>query len=107
RSGGKAAQLAIETLVNCVRQAAAEGRSIQEGILNGFENANRKVRALGTGALTTLAVAEINGTKVRPYHVGNSSIMLMGQRGSLKLQSLPHSPVGYAIASGLVSEENA
>ena len=56
---------------------------------------------------TTLALVEIQGRTIRPYHVGDSVILLTGQRGKLKLQTIPHSPIGYAVEAGLMKEEDA
>jgi serine/threonine protein phosphatase PrpC len=44
---------------------------------------------------------------MRSYHVGDSLIMLVGQRGKLKFQSVSHSPVGYAVEAGLMDETEA
>jgi serine/threonine protein phosphatase PrpC len=54
-----------------------------------------------------VAVIEIDGPSVRPYHVGDSLILICGQRGKVKLQNIPHSPVGYAVESGLLDEDAA
>ena len=59
------------------------------------------------GAGTTLAVVEVAQGLMRPYHVGDSMILLVGQRGRIKHQSIPHSPVGYALESGLLDERDA
>ncbi len=34
-------------------------------------------------------------------------ILVVGQRGKLKLQTVPHSPVGYAVEAGLLDEKEA
>ena len=34
-------------------------------------------------------------------------MLITGQRGKVKLQTLPHSPVGYGVASGLLDEKEA
>jgi serine/threonine protein phosphatase PrpC len=39
--------------------------------------------------------------------VGDSGIYLIGQRGKLKLQTIAHSPIGYALESGLIDETDA
>jgi serine/threonine protein phosphatase PrpC len=44
---------------------------------------------------------------MRSYHAGDSIIMLVGQRGKLKFQSVSHSPVGYAVEAGLLDETEA
>jgi len=81
--------------------------SIRSGILDGFEAANHAVLDLGIGAATTLAVAEIDADRVRAYHVGDSGIVVTGQRGRIKLQTMAHSPVGYAIEAGVLDEDEA
>jgi serine/threonine protein phosphatase PrpC len=50
---------------------------------------------------------EIDDGTIRPYHVGDSEILVTGQRGRLKLQIVPHSPTGYGVESGLLDEEAA
>jgi serine/threonine protein phosphatase PrpC len=54
-----------------------------------------------------LTVAELRGGAVRPYHVGDSSILVVGQRGRLKLQTVPHSPVGFGVEAGLIDASDA
>ncbi|HEY9199226.1 MAG TPA: protein phosphatase 2C domain-containing protein, partial [Gammaproteobacteria bacterium] len=80
---------------------------LREAILDGIEQANRGIGALGVGAATTLALIEIQGRTARPYHVGDSMILVTGQRGRIKLQTVSHSPVGYAVESGFLDAEAA
>ncbi len=80
---------------------------LRECILNGIESANEKVLQLGAGAATTLALVEVSDAAVRTYHVGDSMILVCGQRGRLKLQTISHSPVGYAVESGMLDEAEA
>ena len=63
--------------------------------------------ALGAGAATTLTVAEVQEDSVRSYQVGDSVLLLVGQRGRIKYQSISHSPVGFALESGLLDEGEA
>ena len=65
------------------------------------------MRALGVGAGTTLAVAEIQGKWIRTYHVGDSGVVVIGQRGKLKLRTVDHSPTGYAQEAGMMDEHEA
>jgi serine/threonine protein phosphatase PrpC len=118
-SGEKASELAVQALRSAVRGAAkrltTDGSGPRRGdpdllraaILDGIDKANRDVINLGIGAGTTLAVAEIRGRKIRTYHVGDSQVMVIGQRGRIKLQTMSHSPVGYAVEAGLVKEHDA
>lgn len=79
----------------------------RNAILNGFESANHSIRDTASGAATTLIAVEITGTTIRPYHVGDSGMLLTGQRGRIKWQTISHSPVGHAIESGMLNEEEA
>ncbi len=106
-AGQQASSLAIHCLARSVAQAAGEESAIRSGILNGFETANEEVLALALGAATTLTVVEFDGRLVRHYHVGDSFFLLTGQRGKIKMQSIPHSPVGYAVEAGLLDETDA
>ncbi len=106
-AGEQASCLAIRKLLASLREASEDDPSLRAAILNGIENANRAISDLGVGAGTTMAVAEIQGHTVRPYHVGDSMVLVVGQRGKIKLQTVPHSPVGYAIEAGLLDEDEA
>ncbi len=39
--------------------------------------------------------------------MGDSEIVVVGQRGRLKLQTVSHSPVGYAVEAGMLDGEEA
>jgi PPM family protein phosphatase len=105
--GAEAAARAVEALAAVVEESVARGLSLQSAILNGINRANESVLAIGTGAATTLAVAEISGGQVRAYNIGDSEVMVFGQRGRLKLRTISHSPVGFALQAGLVDHEEA
>jgi serine/threonine protein phosphatase PrpC len=104
--GERAARVALEALARAVRRAAREDSDLRTGILDGIENANRAVIELG-GAATTLAVAEVRDGFVRPYHVGDSIVMVTGLRGKLRLQTIAHSPTAYAVEAGVMDEWEA
>jgi len=106
-SGHAASSLAVDAVRNAVKKAVTENLDLREVILNGIEKANIDVMAQSGGSATTLAVVEIQGNIIRPYHVGDSDIMVVGQRGKIKLQTVPHSPVGYAVEAGIMDEEEA
>ncbi len=106
-AGRQASALAIQCLAHAVGEAVGEDVAIRSRILNGFESANEQILALALGAATTLTVVEFDGRLVRHYHVGDSFSLLTGQRGKIKMQSIPHSPVGYAVEAGLLDEIDA
>jgi len=112
--GARAARAAVEALAASVavvaerrgRDESAPG-DLRDAILDGVETADREVRALGTGAATTLVAVEIQDAEARSYHVGDSAAVIVGQRGRLKFRTVAHSPVGYALEAGLLDEREA
>ena len=102
-----ASKITLRCLRTAVRQASEHGTPIRGAILDALENANRQVMDLGIGAATTFAALEVAGATLRPYHVGDSGILVVGQRRKVKLQTISHSPVGYAVESGLLDEHAA
>lgn len=102
-----AASLAVRSLVEALQPAERERSVLRTAILNGIERASQAVARLGTGAATTLTVAEIQEDAVRPYHVGDSLLLVVGQRGRIKFQSVSHSPVGFAFEAGMLDEHEA
>jgi len=106
-AGEEAAALAVRCLADALEPSVRSRSLLRDAILNGFERANREVRRLPGAAATTLAVVEIQEDLVRPYHVGDSAILLMGQRGRIKLRTVSHSPVGFAVEAGLLDEADA
>jgi serine/threonine protein phosphatase PrpC len=105
--GDQASRLAITELKNAVEESVAGGAEVRDGILNGFERANGAVCALGVGAATTLTAIEVDRDRARPYHVGDSAVLVTGQRGKVKLQTVCHSPVGMAVEAGWLEESEA
>jgi len=106
-AGAQASEAAVRSLADALAPAARSGGMLRTAILNGFESANAGVRDLGVGAGTTLAVAEVQEDVVRPYHAGDSPILVVGQRGRVKLQTVDHSPVGFAVEAGLLDADAA
>lgn len=105
--GEQASQAAVRAVATAIKTVHSNGGELRSAILNGFEEANRAVAALGVGAGSTLVIAEVQGNDIRPYHAGDSMILVVGQRGRVRLQTIPHSPVGYAMEAGLITEKQA
>jgi serine/threonine protein phosphatase PrpC len=104
--GARASSLVVRALRAALEQAAEDGRPLRTAILDAIESAQEAILSLG-GPATTLAAVEIQDSAVRPYHVGDSGILLVGQRGRLKLATVAHSPVGFAVESGLLDAREA
>jgi serine/threonine protein phosphatase PrpC len=105
-NGEAAARIAIECLAQSIAAAADPG-ALRAAILDGVEAANRQILDLKAGAGATLAVVQLDNGEARPYHVGDSQILLVGGRGKVKLLTTSHSPVGYAVQAGMLEESEA
>ncbi|UCG71865.1 MAG: serine/threonine-protein phosphatase [Chromatiales bacterium] len=104
----RASNLTVQALRKALNSnAEAPGRSLRSAILDGIDAANSAILESGGGGASTLALAEIGPDYVRPYHVGDSIVLICGQRGKLKLYTTPHSPVGFAMEAGLLDEKEA
>jgi serine/threonine protein phosphatase PrpC len=106
-TGRKASNTAVEKIREALRDVEDEDARVRTAILDGIEAANRALLEMGTGTATTLTVADIRDNQIRTYHVGDSAAWLVGQRGVIKLQTTPHSPVGFAVEAGLIDENEA
>lgn len=110
--GSRDGKAASSLAVNCV--SASLNKAIKNpeiptraAILDGIEEANRQIRELGTGAGSTLAIVHIENGIARPYHIGDSMILVVGQQGKEKFLNTWHSPVGYALEAGLIDSNEA
>ncbi|MCA9758090.1 MAG: protein phosphatase 2C domain-containing protein [Candidatus Eisenbacteria bacterium] len=106
-AGERASAMALEELQRSIAQARETGEPLRSAILTGIENANDSIQKLGIGAMTTLAVAEIDQESIRTYHVGDSEILVLGGRGKVKLRTVSHSPVGYGVEAGFIDAAEA
>lgn len=105
--GASASRIALEALIEALSQVEDSPEVLQHTILKGIEEGNRRVLTLGSGAGTTLTIAALIGHSLRHYHVGDSTLLLTGQRGKVKHQTVAQSPVGIALAMGVLSEQEA
>ncbi|MGR8948486.1 MAG: PP2C family protein-serine/threonine phosphatase [Gammaproteobacteria bacterium] len=103
-NGDRAAQIAVESISQEIDNSHA---SCRVAIINGFEAAQRRIREQFAGAATTLIVAEIQNGTMRTYHAGDSGACIIGGRGKIKSQTIAHSPTGYALEAGFISEHEA
>jgi serine/threonine protein phosphatase PrpC len=106
-NGEDAARIAIECLSTRIAAAVGDGQGLRTAVLDGIEAANREILDLKSGAGATLAVVQLEAGEARPYHVGDSQVLLVGGRGKVKLLTTSHSPVGYAVEAGMLEEHEA
>jgi serine/threonine protein phosphatase PrpC len=107
-AGGDAATDALKALHATLKERVRAGdEDLIAGVLEGFERANQAVRDMRNGAGTTLTMALVDGETLRTFHVGDSMSLAVGQRGRVRMQTLPHSPVAYAVEAGMLEAEEA
>lgn len=107
QGGAQASCTTVQAMRAALEVSARANGILREAVLDGIESAHGEVIALGIGAATTVAVAEVRGNHIRPYHAGDSQILVVGARGDLKLLTVSHSPMGYAVQAGLLDEREA
>lgn len=105
-AGCDASTTAMETLQRALAKAQS-GEPLRDFILDAVDKANEKILTSGKRSATTIVVAEIVRNQVRCYHVGDSELIVVGQRGAIKQRIIPHSPTGFAVEAGLLDEEEA
>jgi len=106
-AGKRASLIAVTTLIESLQVAMAETMLLRTAILNGIEAANLAVQNIGNGSATTFTLVTIEGLTVRPYQIGDSEAMVVGQRGRIKLQTTAHSPTGFAVEAGFLDQREA
>ncbi len=106
-AGKRASLTAAQSLAESLQRWMAETMLLRTAILDGIDAANAAVQALGNGSATTLTVVTVEGPIVRAYQIGDSEALVVGQRGLLKLQTMPHSPTGFAVEAGFLDEKQA
>lgn len=106
-AGRVASQTAIKALVEQLVSASEKTIMLRTAILDGIEAANAAVLALANGAATTMTVITVDGRVVRAYQIGDSEALVVGQRGVIRLQTMAHSPTGFAVEAGFLGEREA
>lgn len=105
--GRRASRIAVASLEASLQVAMSETMLLRTAILNGIDEANKAVLALGGGSATTLTVVTIEGLVARAYQIGDSEAIIVGQKGKLKAQTLAHSPTGFAVEAGFLDQRAA
>jgi PPM family protein phosphatase len=106
-AGATAASITVSTIGEAVRDAERQEGDMRFALIEALEAANRAVLELANGAATTLAAAIIDKSTVRTFHVGDAMILVVGNRGKIRLQTVAHSPVGYAVEAGVLDPGEA
>jgi len=102
-----ASNTVVQTLARTLAEVPRDEPRLRPAILDAVEEANKNVLGLARGAATTLVVAQLTASQLRSYHVGDSELLAVGQRGRVKQRVVPHSPTGFAVEAGLLDEDDA
>ena len=105
--GEEAAELILRNIKHAISGAKETKNGLRSELIDAIEKTNKELIANGNGARTTVSVCEIYGNIARGYQVGDSTLVICGQKGKLKHRSTSHSPVGYGIEAGLIDEKEA
>ncbi|MBN21028.1 MAG: hypothetical protein CL678_07035 [Bdellovibrionaceae bacterium] len=105
--GGNKASKEILEIMSSEITSAKNTEEVTTKVLNGFQKANDHLLSQKTGAASTLSVVEIQSESIRPYHAGDSPILIVGQKGKRKLLTTVHSVTGFAVEAGLLAEDEA
>jgi PPM family protein phosphatase len=104
--GRQASGMLIEAIRDTLTEHGDNGdKGLRDRLIDAIDRANARISALGAG--TTVAAVEIGIDAIRACHVGDSMILVTGNRGRIKLQTVSHSPVGYAVEAGILDEDEA
>ena len=106
-AGREASNATVRTLSRVLTKLPDETAPVRPAILDAVDEANKVVLGVARGAATTLVVAQIDAKRLQSYHVGDSELLAVGQRGRIKQRVVPHSPTGFAVEAGLLDENEA
>ena len=104
--GDVASAKMLETLTDELVNTDGDAANVQAAVLEAIESTNRALVERPGSAATTVLVAAIDGDQLRCYHAGDSDLLVVGQRGKLKFQTVSHSPVGYAVEAGVLDADD-
>lgn len=103
RGGARASKVAVEVLA----ERLAEGTAAPADVVDAFDEAQVRTRASRGAGATTLVVTLITPEGVRMFNVGDSESILLTPRGKVKMRTTVQSPVGYLVAAGALSPDDA
>lgn len=107
-NGEVASSLIISAIINQFKKNNPNNLTdAREIILSAIEQSNHKLIHDYVGGKTTLTLCVIINDILQSFQIGDSCLIVCGQKGLLKHKPLEHSPVGMAVAAKLISEKAA
>lgn len=106
-AGAQASAYLVDAIKTACIRSEQEQTELRDALLSAIELANKEIISSGNGSATTLAAVEVHEGTIRTYHVGDSMILLTGNKGKIIMETVSHSPTGYAVVAGIISEDDA
>lgn len=101
-AGGAASKQMINVINQAIKSLQSNnGTTPREIVIDSIFKANKKILNKKNGSGSTVAIALIENNKVQPIYVGDSVIIVTGQRGRIKYINFPHSPIGFLYRGGI------
>ncbi len=107
RQGHVASRTAVQCVVQAVLGTTSDTTRLRPVVIDAIEHADHQVRELGTGAATTLAIAEIFENQLRTYHCGDSTILVCTSHGRVRVMTVGHNPTDMAVDAGWMEPAQA
>lgn len=106
-SGDEASQMILEAVRHEAFKYEKGKAPLADAILAGIFNGHKKIQSKIKGAGTTVCLAVIHQGKVQFYCTGDSIGIVVTGKNFIDYQTVEHSPVGYLLASGAITEKQA
>ncbi len=109
-NGEVASEHVTANIINMLKKndtLATDLATLRQHILVSVEQTNKKLIHDYVGARTTFTACIINNDILQSIQIGDSALIVCGQKGLLKHKTMEHSPVGHALAAGLIKEKEA
>lgn len=109
-NGEVASHLTVNNALNALKKLEKLPHNLsllREPVLHAIEWTNQKLIHDYVGARTTFTGCLLIQELLQSIHIGDSCLIVCGQKGLLKYKTLEHSPVGFAKAAELLSEKEA
>ena len=103
--GDIAAELLIKVLKKEWLKNLREDKALIASTIKAIENAHAQIKRKVPGAGAAMAMALIRKRQVRILNIGDVVGWLFSRNGDLKYETTQHSPIGYAVESGLIEKE--
>ena len=103
RGGARASKVAVEVLA----ERLVERTVTSADVVDAFDEAQLRTKASRGAGATTLVVTLITPEGLRMFNVGDSEAILLTPRGRIKARTTVQSPVGYLVAAGALSSDEA